>query len=99
MAEQIDYGAPLQANSGSTFLKAQELELSLEKGTIRVVFIGANGVRIVCFWRDSDGEGATTKIVALNKANLSTKSLLRRLIEQAVADGKIPTGTISGLPD
>jgi hypothetical protein len=38
-------------------------------------------------------------MIALNKVNLSTKSLHRRIIEQLQADGLLGTGTISGAPD
>ncbi len=41
---------------------------------------------------------ATTLMRVLNKANLFTKSLHKRIMEKAVADGKL-TGTISGPPD
>jgi hypothetical protein len=44
------------------------------------------------------GAVATTLMVALNKANLSTKSLQKRVIEQLQADGVL-VGTISGTPD
>jgi hypothetical protein len=45
-----------------------------------------------------EGTEATNLMVALNKANLSTKSLHRRIMEKAIADGKL-SGTISGVPD
>lgn len=45
------------------------------------------------------GETATSLMVALNKANLSTNSLQKRTLEQLVTDGKIPAGTVSGSPD
>lgn len=44
------------------------------------------------------GEIALTLMVALNKANLSTKSLHKRIIERLVTDGYL-AGTISGSPD
>src|SRR5678816_3750647 len=39
---------------------------------------------------------ADTFIIALNKANLSTKSLERRLMEHLISEGKIPAATING---
>lgn len=44
--------------------------------------------------------GTTTAdlITALNKANLSVKSLERRILERLQTDGRIGTGTISGTP-
>lgn len=41
---------------------------------------------------------ALAMMVALNTANLSTRSLQRRILERLVADGKL-TGTVSGTPD
>jgi hypothetical protein len=38
-------------------------------------------------------------ITTLNKANLSTKSLHRRVMEMLVADGYWPAGTINGTPE
>src|SRR3990167_2117307 len=44
------------------------------------------------------GAQATTLMVALNTANLATKSLQRRILEQLVADGKLTRGTVTGAP-
>jgi hypothetical protein len=46
----------------------------------------------------TERQKAVTLMLALNKANLSLKSLQRRVLEQLVADGLI-AGTISGVPD
>lgn len=44
------------------------------------------------------GEVARTLMIALNKANLSTSSLQKRILEKLVADGKLG-GTVTGTPD
>ncbi len=44
------------------------------------------------------GATATALLVSLNKANLSTTSLHKRIINQLVGDGVI-AGTVSGSPD
>lgn len=44
------------------------------------------------------GAEATTLMRQLNKADLSVKSLERRILERLVADGLL-AGTISGAPD
>lgn len=44
------------------------------------------------------GEEAVTFMTALNKANLSTKSLHKRIMERLQADGKLGAGAISGTP-
>ena len=64
---------------------------------IRVVFVGTNNE--VKQWTVNDASRAQTLITALNKANLSTKSLERRCIEQAQADGVLPAGNVTGTPD
>ena len=43
------------------------------------------------------GQTATDLMVALNTANLSIKSLHKRVLERLVSDGKL-LGTISGTP-
>ena len=49
-------------------------------------------------WIVDDPARALMLIKALNTANLSLKSLERRIFEQAITDG-IFTGTITGTPD
>jgi hypothetical protein len=36
---------------------------------------------------------------ALNKTNLSAKSLHARILERIAADGYLPSGTVTGIPD
>lgn len=44
------------------------------------------------------GVNATNLMIALNKIDLTAKSLHRRIMEKLVADGVV-AGTISGTPD
>lgn len=44
------------------------------------------------------GDEAKNLMVALNKANLSTKSLHKRILEKLINDGHL-AGTISGTPE
>lgn len=44
-----------------------------------------------------DGQPAATMIVQLNKVNLATRSLLSRICDRLVADGRI-AGTCTGAP-
>ena len=55
-----------------------------------------NGIATTCNW---DGATAVALMTGLNKANLSIKSLHKRVIEQAQADGKLPAGSVTGSPD
>lgn len=80
------------------------------KDKIITIHVGENGIQKMITYTDLpatfDAQGnpvaanpiATTLMLALNKANLSTKSLHRRILERLVADGHI-AGTISGTPD
>jgi hypothetical protein len=45
------------------------------------------------------GAVATTLMNQLNTVNLSTTSLHQRVMTRLLADGKIPSGTASGVPD
>ena len=53
------------------------------------------GKVVVCAY---DGALAASLIAALNTANLSTKSLERRVVERCQADGKIGAGSMTGSP-
>ena len=44
------------------------------------------------------GTEARNLMIALNKANLSTNSLQKRVMDKLIADGKI-AGSVSGAPD
>ncbi len=78
------------------------LALDWEHAYISIRLRGANG-EIKTFSYGGDGPGVNPAavlalLVALNKADLSVKSLQRRILERLIADGKI-LGTISGTPD
>lgn len=45
------------------------------------------------------GTEATTLMNALNKANLSTTSLVKRIFNQLTSDNKLTAGTVTGTPD
>ncbi len=95
MAEQINLASPARAAPGTTTWRPVLLHLNWEKATIKVGFRGDNGEYTSIGY---DGAQATALMTALNKANLTTESLHRRLMERAIMDGKL-TGTISGVPD
>ena len=44
------------------------------------------------------GATATNLMIILNTANLSVKSLHKRVIEKLMLDGKLPSGDITGSP-
>src|SRR4051794_37831653 len=61
-----------------------------------VVFAGSNGERRE--WRVDEPGRALTLIKALNTANLTTNSLEKRCMTQAIADG-VFAGAVTGAPD
>lgn len=99
MPESVTFTTPYSKVAPATTATLVQLDMSMELGRIYAVLKGDSGERFEGTWSDAAGENATTLMRALNKANLSTKSLQRRVIEQGVADGKWPALTINGVPD
>jgi hypothetical protein len=63
------------------------------------VHLGGNGIQKKVEYVDlPDDPIATTLMVALNKMNLSTQSLHKRILLRLIADGHL-SGTITGTPD
>jgi hypothetical protein len=71
------------------------LQMDFEKASIVVHLRGTNGERKEMRY---SGQEATDLMIALNKANLTIKSLQRRILEKLVADGKL-AGSVAGTPD
>lgn len=94
MAEQLDLTAPIVPPSRTTYT-VQGLTLNYPAAVIQATLLGSDGVVIVIGW---EGPPATALMIALNKANLSTTSLQKRVLQQAVTDSKLPAGTVSGTP-
>lgn len=92
--EQINLTAPITTPNLSDY-RVVYLAFDWDHPSITITLRGTNGERKN--WSYS-GATATTLMVALNKANLSVKSLHRRVIEQLQADGVL-VGTIAGSPD
>lgn len=78
-----------------SFLMDMEAMMSLEPGLINIVLKDNNGERSTYNYT---GNAATTMIKQLNTANLSTKSMHKRILEKLSADGLLP-GTVVGAPD
>jgi len=93
MAEQLDLTTPIVATR--TTYVAQTITLDFPNAVIKAGLLGSDGVVVNIEWT---GAAATTLMVALNKANLTTTSLQKRVLQQAVTDGKLPAGTVSGTP-
>lgn len=92
--EQLDLTVPIAGPTISTY-KIIELRMNWPNGEIDVTLADELGKTIFCQYR---GAEAIALMLVLNTANLSVKSLHKRTMEKLQADGKLPTGTISGTP-
>ena len=94
-AERLDLTSPVTTPTVTSWTP-DELHLGWQQQFIRVLFLGPAGEKKTCVW---SGSAATTLMVALNKANLTSNSLHKRIINQAVTDGCLTAGTVAGSPD
>lgn len=108
MAEQTNLSAPVGATLATPRWLVESVSLyrgysvagdvitaNPASSSIKVTLIGEHGHRKSHQWI---GASADNDIVALNKVNLSTKSLHKRIMEKLIDDGII-AGTIAGSPD
>lgn len=103
--ERVTFSAPVLSDAGATTFRVAQITFNFEGGGGIVAtlkeFDGTGfvtrGKQITVRYDDTD-PATVTILRALNTVDLSVKSLQRRLIERFIADGKIPTGTPSGVP-
>ena len=69
------------------------LRLNFKKGKVVLMLEGENGKEVRFVFNDY-----TAQLNALNTANLSIKSLIKRIFEKLIEDGSL-IGTIEGIPD
>lgn len=93
--EQLDLTTPL-TTPNVTYYRVTRVYMDFPAAFIKIDLVDTNSRELTHTYTNST---ATTFMVALNKANLSVKSLHRRIIERLQADGVLPAGTISGSPD
>lgn len=89
----------------TTSYRVVGLSLDWERTTIVIRVRGSNGEVKTFVYGGSDPstpqaakDKATALMIALNKANLSVKSLQRRVLEQLATDGLL-VGGVTGAPD
>ena len=92
--EQLNLTFPV-TYPNTTSWKVDELHLRWSAARIDIRLLGSGGESKHVIY---SGSTATTLMSALNKANLSTNSLHKRILNQLVTDGEI-SGTVSGSPD
>lgn len=90
--ERINLTVPDQARPGTSTYTLKELNFDWVQEQVVVVLRGTNGVEKTIVYREAEA-----MIRQLNKANLTVKSLQRRVMEKLIADGHL-IGTISGVP-
>lgn len=95
MAEILNFSTPEQGAPGTVTWKLILIHKNWEQATIKAGFRGDNGEYTSISY---EGTEARNLMRVLNKADLTVKSEQRRIMEKAVADGKL-SGTISGTPD
>lgn len=101
--ERVTLTAPALVDPGGTRFRVNQLLLQVEPPIIGVelVEVDAAGVwlptprKITVRYYDAE---ATALLNILNTANLSTKSLHKRVMEKLQLDGKLGTGTFVGTP-
>lgn len=108
MPEQITLASAVQVSAGATRFRIWALDLRRSHpdrpAGILAIFrevdaAGAflpGGRMIECRYEDADADAL---LIALNKANLSTLSLEKRVTQRCQADGKLGAGAITGAPD
>ena len=93
MSEQIDLSVPVAQPTIANYIVSS---LNLDWDNARIVInLRDNTGQISTF--AYTGATATALMVALNKANLTSNSLQKRIFTQLIADGKL-AGTVSGAP-
>ena len=92
MAESLTLTVPKSV----TTYKVNEIQINRKSQFINVEVEDSIGNIIRASY---GGSQAMALIVALNKANLSTSSLEKRILLQLVTDGYLPTGNVTGVPD
>lgn len=94
MAEQLDLSVAITPPS-RTFYRVTALSLNWPAQNVGVTVEGSDGVGLSFGYVANE---AVALMTALNTANLSVKSLQKRVIEKLQADGKLPAGSVTGTP-
>ncbi len=94
MSEQLDLTTPITPPMRTSYAFSR-LVLDLDSQVIQAVVKGTDGVEVRAEWT---GSTAVSLMTILNSANLSTTSLVKRVLQKMVTDGKLPAGSVSGIP-
>ena len=94
MAEELKLTTPVAYPSCIGYC-VDRVDLNWRDTVIHIELRGTNNEKLEYEYR---GEVATNLMLGLNTANLSVKSLHRRILERLVADGVLD-GIVSGSPN
>ena len=100
--EVVTLSAPIVATPSATVMRPARVEFNVLSGTVQVsvypwvagAFVTTGPPLNVTYNASTNPTGASL-IIALNKANLSTTSLEKRILNQLIASGYL-AGTVSG---
>ena len=96
--EQLDLTTPI-VQPTITQYTVDQLVLSWSQGIVRIDVLNTlTGDRKSFLYHRNTTPTGQTLMRALNKADLSVKSLQRRILERLALDGHL-VGTVSGTPD
>lgn len=90
--ESLSLTTPISISSYRVAL----LSLDWRAAAIRIVVVTPSGEEVVATY---SGSFATALMTQLNKLDMSTNSLHKRILDRLVLDGKLPAGTVTGSPD
>jgi len=93
MAEQLDLTSPVVIPNVANY-RVRSLFFDWDGANIIIGLVDNNGATLSFQYTNSQ---ATNMMTVLNKANLSSNSLHKRVLNQLVSDGKL-AGTVSGSP-
>lgn len=102
--ERVTLDAPVKTDPGATKFRVAQLVLNVQGANLSIVLQEVTdagewvpgGKSIEARY---EGAAALTLMRALNKADLSTRSLQQRILDRLQADGKLGAGAITGTPE
>lgn len=89
--ERVNLTAP-ETKPSNTAYHIARLTLDWDGARIDIVLVGVNGEQNTITY---NAVAATNLMIALNKANLTTRSLNQRIFDKLIADGFL-AGTVAG---
>jgi hypothetical protein len=83
----------------TTTIRVQTLYIDIITKTITITWLNNKGEVGSATYDTGTVPTGTQIITALNTANLTSNSLIRRVLTRLATDGHIPAGTVTGTPE